>query len=92
MAEVSGSMAFLRSFRLIVTISTPSFNSVSTFLFSIFPELIVVPGVSGQVQHIGGINKSKVLVAINKDKAAPVFKNADFGQAGRQPEIGRAHV
>lgn len=46
------------------------------------PELIVVLGVSGQVQHIGGINKSRVIVAVNKDKAAPIFKNADFGLVG----------
>lgn len=46
------------------------------------PELIVTLGLSGQVQHIGGINKSRVIVAINKDKAAPIFKNADFGVVG----------
>lgn len=51
------------------------------------PELIVVVGVSGQVQHIGGINKSKVIVAVNKDKAAPIFKNADFGLVGDMYKI-----
>lgn len=46
------------------------------------PDLCFSIGVSGQVQHIAGINKSKVIVAVNKDKNAPIFKNADFGVAG----------
>lgn len=46
------------------------------------PELCMSIGVSGQVQHIAGIEKSKVVVAINKDKNAPIFKNADFGVVG----------
>lgn len=51
------------------------------------PDLIVTLGLSGQVQHIGGINKSKVIIAINKDKAAPIFKNADFGLVGDMYKI-----
>lgn len=46
------------------------------------PELILALGVSGQIQHIGGINKARVIVAVNKDKSAPIFKNADFGVVG----------
>lgn len=51
------------------------------------PDLIVTLGLSGQVQHIGGINKSKVIIAINKDKSAPIFKNADFGLVGDMYKI-----
>lgn len=51
------------------------------------PELIVVLGVSGQVQHIGGINKSKIIVAVNKDKSAPIFKHSDFGLVGDMYKI-----
>lgn len=46
------------------------------------PELILLLGVSGQIQHVGGISKSRVIVAVNKDKSAPIFKNADFGVVG----------
>lgn len=46
------------------------------------PDLCLLLGVSGQVQHLVGIAKSKVVVAINKDKNAPIFNYCDFGIVG----------
>lgn len=43
------------------------------------PEVYVALGISGQVQHMVGCNRSKVLIAINKDKNSPIFKQADYG-------------
>lgn len=51
------------------------------------PDVIITLGLSGQVQHIGGINKAKVIVSINKDKSAPIFKNCDFGLVGDMYKI-----
>ena len=64
---------------------TELYVGVSGLMLS--PKVYVAAGISGQMQHMVGCNRSGAMFAINKDKNAPVFKQCDYGLIGDVKDV-----